>query len=181
VAINALYDLRCRPENVEESVRALRDKLGRRMTAATLLAAFMRDQEFAVPEEDTLDIDLYLIERVIESRFGSPALLCALTRELGRRAGWFSTIVLFEGRYCLIDRSSFLVDPAGDWRVMRLKGAEKFHPCARKHVWLGILAQMFLVSLVEGSLRDLHHIGDLLTVLNDETLDTLPYPLGSDK
>ena len=180
VRINALYDLQCAPAAIEERVWELVAKIGRETPAAPRIAAFMRDQEFAVPEEDTLDVDLYLIERVLDTCFGCPAVLCTLAREIGRRIGWFSTIVLSEGRFCLVDKSNLLLDPMDEWHVRHLREDENFHPCARKHVWLGILSQMFLVSLVEGNLRDLHHFGDLLTALNGVGLDVLPYPLGED-
>ncbi len=180
VRINALYDLQCDPSAIEERVWDLVSKIGRETPTAARVAAFMRDQEFAVPSEDTLDVDLYLLERVLDTCFGSPAVLCALAREIGRRIGWFSTIVLSEGQFCLVDRNNLLVDPTEEWHVRHLREDENFHSCARKHVWLGVLSQMFLVSLVEGNLRDLHHFGDLLTALNGVGFEILPYPLGED-
>ena len=44
---------------------------------------------------------------------------------------------------------------------------------------MAILAQLFMVALIDGQLKDLHHFGTILTALNDVTLEALPYPLGS--
>jgi hypothetical protein len=45
-------------------------------------------------------------------------------------------------------------------------------------VLLSVLVQLFLIALVDGQLRDLYHFGDLLTALNNEDVDALPFPLG---
>lgn len=179
VRINALYDPECRRDVVDESIADLRHKVGPVSISSPDLAALMRDQEFAVPDQDVLDVDLYLAERVLETRFGSPAVLCPLALEIGRKSGWNATIVLFEGRFCLVDRNHLLLDPTNDWHVTKLENTSRFHPCARKHLWLGILTQLFLVCLVDGHLRDLHHFGVLLTALSDSGLDALPFPLGA--
>ena len=176
--INALYDLQFSPSRAEGRCAELVGKLRAGTVGPPRIAALMREEEFSVPEEDTLDVDLYLIERVFEIKYGSPATLCALVHHLGQMAGWFSTIVLYNGRFCLIDRNQLLVDPTEDWHIAKLEAADKIHPCAKKHVWLGILTQMFLISLVEGHLRDLYHFGQLLTALNGTSLRLLPYPLG---
>ena len=175
---NLLYDLQCRTGWIEEQVDRLADQLGPGTITTPRVAALMKDQEFTVPEEDTLDVDLYLVERVLETKYGSPAVLCALAQHIGEKANWCSTIVLYDGRFCLIDRNQLLLDPTEDWHIAKLEAADKIHACARKNVWLGILTQMFLVCLVEGHLRDLYHFGDLLTALNNSSLDDLPYPLG---
>ncbi|NOY82583.1 MAG: hypothetical protein GXP31_16415 [Kiritimatiellaeota bacterium] len=176
--INALYDPDCRLDLVNDTLTDLRARVGPGTPSTPRLAALMRDQEFAVPDQDVLDVDLFLAERVLETRFGSPAVLCPLALEIGAQTGWRATIVLFEGRFCLVDRNHLLLDPGNDWHVVKLGDTDRFHPCARKHIWLGILAQLFLVCLVDGHLRDLHHFGVLLTALNDSALDALPHPLG---
>ena len=142
------------------------------------LAVLMRDNEFTVPDEDILDMDLYLVARVLQTRYGSPALLCALAQHVAAQLDWSLTIVLQLGRFKLIDRSNLLLDPAEGWRISRLKTADSIHPCSRRDVLLCVLAQLFLVSLVEGQLRDLYHFGDLLTALNGTDVKTLPEPLG---
>ena len=184
LAINSLYDPQCNRQKVDDELHVMVSRLGLRRATATAAktAALMREQEFCVPEEDTLDVDLYLIERVFETRYGSPAMLCALAHQTGIEAGWESSIVLHEGRFCLLDRHHLLVDPAAGWHVTHLGENGKFHPCSSKDVWLGILSQLFLVALVDGHLRDLYHFGDLLSALNQGTPEeALPYPMGRQK
>lgn len=178
VEINALYDPQCPRDSVSGFMEELAAKAGPGASPAHI-AALMREAEFCVPDEDLLDIELYLVERVMDTRYGSPAVLCAIAQESGRQAGWNSTIALHEGRFCLIDRHSVLLDPSEGWNVQKLDTAEKVHPCSPKDLWLGVLTQMFLISLVEGNLRDLYHFGDLLAALNGAAIETiLPYPLG---
>jgi len=181
VEINMLYDPECARKTVQESVDELRNAITQESIDAPSVASFMREQEFYVAEEDVLDVDLYLLERVLATRYGAPALLCAIAQNLGTQLGWHPTVVLFEGRFCLIDRNHLLVDPTDGWHIRKLEMDAKIHPCGRKDVWLGVLSQLFLVSLVEGNLRDLYHFGHLLTSLDGKEMDVLPYPLGDDK
>lgn len=178
VEINALYDPDCDRQGVEASVDEFVAAAPARSADAPAMASFMREIQVAFPDEDTLDIDLYLIERVIGTRFGAPALLCALAREIGERIGWQSTVVLHEGRFGLVDSAGYVMDPGAGWHLSRLRSHDRFHPCGRRDVWLGILAQILVVSLVEGNLRDLHHFGDLLAALDGQPPESLPYPLG---
>lgn len=181
IAINQLYDPECGRHVVDNALKQLTDQVSAERCDTPYMASFMKEQEFLVPEEDILDVDLYLVERVLAAKYGAPALLCALAQKVGEKAGWQPTIVLFEGRYCLIDHSYILVDPGDSWHIRKLKNEDKIHPCGRKDIWLGTLSQLMLVSLVEGNLRDLYHFGDMLTSLDNTDLDVLPYPLGSDK
>lgn len=179
MAINALYDPQYNRRLVVDYVQGLVNKLVAKRLSATRVAALMRDEELAVPAEDTLDVELYLADRIVETRYGAPALLCALAQEVGNEAGWNASIVLYEGRFCLIDARFMLLDPSEGWHLSKLDTDTKIHPCSRKDVWLGILAQLFLVCLVDGHLRDLHHFGDLLSSLNRMGVEeALPYPLG---
>jgi hypothetical protein len=180
VQINALYDPQCDLRKVREAVQRLSERLGVGTPNAPRLAALMRDEEFTVPDEDGLDIELFLAERVLETKYGSSPVLCALAQRLGELRDWESTIVLYDGRFCLMDRHQLLMDPAEGWHIAKMEAADRVHPCARKNVWLGILTQCFLVSLVDGQLRDLYHFGDLLTTLNGTDVGSLPYPLGQE-
>lgn len=177
--VNKLYDPQCNLAEIAERVTALAQELpdGSKVSLAQL-AALMRQHEFRVPENDLLDVDLYLLDAVLENHYGSPPLLCALAMRLAQLHDVPLTIVLFEGRFCLVDAQNFLLDPAAGWNVAKLQIAEKIHPCGRKEVWLGILSQLFLLALVEGQLRDVYHFSDLLAALNGDDLDALPYPLG---
>lgn len=176
--INVLYDPDCNTRDIEDTMDEFVGAAPTDSLNAPAVASFLRELQFAFPDEDTLDIDLYLIERVLATRFGAPALLCALGRTIGERIGWQSTVVLHEGRFCLIDDDGYVMDPGAGWHLSRLQSEDRFHPCGRKDVWLGILAQIFVVALVEGNLRDLHHFGDLMTSLDGRAAESLPYPLG---
>ena len=177
--INELYDPRLNRARLDVAVSELLETLGRGEPGAARLAAFMRAEEFTVPTDDMLRVELYLAEDVLANTSGSPALLCALTHHLGQASGWNATLVLHEGRYCLIDDNQLLVDPTAGWQVAKLQSAAKIHPCSCKDLWIGVLSQLFLVALVDGDLRDLHHFGDLLVTLNGNAFDSLPYPLGT--
>lgn len=179
LALNRLYDPQCQSARVTEYVQTLAAKMGPEPPTAPRIAELMREEEFAVPDEDLLDVDLYLMERVIETKYGSPALLCCLAHQIGVEANWRSNIVLYEGKFCLIDRKFVLLDPTEGWHISMFRNEDKIHPCSRKDLWLGILSQLFLVALVEGQLRELYHFGDLLSALNHATTDeALPFPLG---
>jgi len=176
--INKLYDFQCNLSVTDKAVEKLKGDLTGRRATGPRMASLMRQHEFMVPEDDLLDVELYLIESVLDTKYGSPALLCVLAQRLGEPAGWHPTVILYEGRFCLIDGSNLVLDPSNGWHVAKIKAADKIHPCGPQDVWLGILSQLFLVTLVEGQLRDVYHFGDLLTALNGAGLDSLPQPLG---
>lgn len=179
IQLNWLYDPQCNRKKVADRVETMAAKLESKGVNAAKVAALMKDEEFLVPDEDILDVDLYLVERVLETKYGSPAVLCAVAQQIGQEAGWTPSIVLYEGRFCLLDRHYLLVDPSEGWHISRLDPDQRVHPCSSKDLWVGILTQLFLVSLVEGHLRDLYHFGDLLASLNKMAIDeALPFPLG---
>ncbi len=177
--INMLYDPQCDLKQVDDAVSSLFKRLASQPVTTPRIAELMREQEFNVPEEDTLDVDLYLVQRVLETRYGSAAVLAALAHLIGGKLGWAFTIVLHGGRFCLIDRNNLLLDPNEGWHISKLKTDSRIHPCTRMDVLMGILGQLFLVALIGGHLRDLYHFGDLLTALNGGTIDALPFPLGA--
>ena len=179
--ITSLYDPQSALDGVEETVVSMGEDISPGHAGAAQVGAVMREWEFVVPEQDLLDVELYLADSVLESKYGSPVLLCVLCQEIGRRCGWKATLGLFEGRFCLIDGGNLMLDPTSGWHITKMDSADKFHPCGPKDVWLGVLSQLFLVALVEGQLRDLYHFGDLLTALNGCGIDALPVPLGSQK
>ena len=176
--INTLYDPQCNCDQIENGINQIVSRFDEGTSTTPRIAALMRDLKYTMPEEDILDVDLFLIERVLDSQYGSPALLCVLAKQVARETGLTLTIVLHEGRFCLIDKDNLLLDPAEGWHISKLKATGKIHPCGRRDVLLGILSQLFLIALVEGQLRELYHFGSLLTALNGNDLDTLPYPLG---
>ena len=178
IQINVIYDPQTDRGWIADALREIVNAAGRGATAARV-AAVMRDKEFMVPDEDTLDVDLYLLDAVLDCKDGSAAVLCAIAQQIGRETGWDSTISLFEGRFVLIDAHGMLVDPTEGWHVSRLQDKSKIHPCSSRDLWLNVLTQLFLASLVDGNLRDLHLFSEILAALNGTPLDdALPYPLG---
>ncbi|MFA4945516.1 MAG: hypothetical protein WC789_12545 [Lentisphaeria bacterium] len=179
IMINRICDPQCSPQRIHDAVEALSVQVGQEGATAVRIAALMKEATFAVPDEDVLDVDLYLAEQVLESKDGASALLCAIAQQVGAEAGWKSTLVLHEGRFCLIGEHSLLVDPSENWRVARVNTETQIHPCTPRDLWLGILTQILLVCLVDGNMQDLYQIGDLLCQLNGTRLDdALPHPLG---
>lgn len=176
--INSIFDPTCPVDGMRESVGDLAGELKSSSATTTALTEFMRDQEFAVPSDDLLDADLYLVERVLETRYGATALLCALAQRIGALRNWESTICLHEGRFCLLDRQFLLIDPTEGWNVIAPEGKDRYHICSRRDVLLAVLCQLFLVGLVDGNLRDLHQFGMLLTGLNSDEITELPFPVG---
>lgn len=178
--INELYDPQCNRDQIdEELIDILRAIPRRRRLSLPNLAALMRQCEFVVPGEDTMDVDLYLPDTVVQTRYGSAILLCTLAQEVGRRRGLTTTVVLHRGQYCLADGKGMLLDPVAHWQLDKVEESASVHPCAPRDVWIGVLGQLFTVALVEGQLRDLSHLGFLLTALNGDDLEVLPFPLGN--
>lgn len=176
--INILYDPQASLDKINRQTRELASELPASGTDAKRVAAVMKDREFLVPNEDILDGELYMMDSVLETNFGSAAALCALANRVGELRGWGSRPVLFEGRLCLVGDENILLDPGGGWKLRKLDKKHKVHTCAKKDVWMMFLSQLFLIALVDGQLRDLYHFGDLLTALNGDTANDLPYPLG---
>ena len=177
--INRLYDPQCNLRLLSRRIRELRKRAADALTTTTRTAAFMREQGFCVPSEAVLEVDLYLADSILDIRFGSAALLCALAQHLGRTCGgWEATIALYEGRFCLLDDKNLALDPAEGWKITRLEPSRNLHPCSRQDVWMAVLTQLFMIALVESNLRDLYVFGDLLTALNGDSVDSLPHPLG---
>ncbi len=180
--INELYDFQCSRRKIHEGLDEILKNMQRKQKLSMInLAAAMRNAEYMVPGEDVMDVEMYLIETVVETGYGSGILLCALAHEIGARRGLSSTLVLHEGQYCLADADGLLLNPLTNWELARIEGSESVHPCTPRDVWIGILSQLFIVALVEGQLHDLSHLGGLLTALNGDDLDALPYPLGKNE
>ncbi|MFO7820665.1 MAG: hypothetical protein R6V56_01190 [Lentisphaeria bacterium] len=180
--INRLYDSRCNREKLRRAKKDLRQAADNSLTGTAEVASFMREQDFTVPDEAVLEVDLYLLDSVLEYRFGSAVMLCALAQYLGRTCGgWRSTISLYEGRFCLVDGKNLALDPSDEWGIIQLDPSRNLHACSRQDVWMAVLSRLLLVGLTEGNLRDISLFGDLLTALNSERIDAFPYPIGQYK
>ena len=181
IQIHSLYEPIPPRESLETRVDEIAADLQPGETMTHQVADLMREREFTVPSDDILDADLFLVDRILETHYGHAALLCVLAKRLAAEAGWNATICLHSGRFCLIDRDHILLKPAEGWQYGKIGTDERIHPCSRKDVLLAILAQLFMVALIDGQLKDLHHFGTILTALNDRSLEALPYPLGSSR
>ncbi len=176
--INELYDPQCNLDAIRKQIRELAAELPAGTIGASRIAALMKKRDYLVPEEDTLDSELYMMDSALETKYGSAPALCVVAMQVGSLRRWKAEAVLYEGRMCLLEENDVLVDPAANWKVRNLESSEKLHRCSKRDVWYIFLAQLFLVALVDGQLRDLYHFGDLLTALNQGSVDELPYPLG---
>ncbi len=179
VAINVLSDPSVNVDFIDRETEALAKAIAGGEPSAAQVAKLMKDRELRVPSEEILDMDLYLLDRVLEEGYGSAALLCAIAQQAAGE-NWPATIVMRNGRFCLLDGEHTLVEPTEGWRLTKLSADERVHPCSIKDSLLAVLTQLFLVSLVDGSLRELYHFGSLLAALNRTGLDALPYPLGKE-
>ena len=65
IQINVIYDPQTDRGWIADAMREIVNAAGRGATAARV-AAVMRDKEFMVPDEDTLDVDLYLLDAVLD-------------------------------------------------------------------------------------------------------------------
>lgn len=177
--INRTYDPQCDYPFIESETEKIAAEL-KQQGNHTLpqIAAAMREKRFAVPEEEVIDTDLYLVESVLESRFGSAVVCCSLIHHLASRFGCTGTVVLHEGHFCFLDNQNLLLDPASGWQLSKLKTQEAIHPCTSRDIWTTVLAQLLLVSLVDGQLPDIHHFGQLLAALNGTGIEVFPEPLG---
>lgn len=175
--INYQYNPRLNYTTVEKTVADLVERLPRRPTTMRL-AAFLRNEGFTHPAEDVLGPDLFLVEDVLAQRVGAPILLSVVARHLGEHCGWHSTVVLYRGKHCLIDAHYNLIEPAEGWRISPLSGLDKQHPCGDRDIWLTVLSQLFLASLMEGSLQAIHRMGLILAQLSGGDFRDLPHPLG---
>jgi len=179
VQIHSLYEPIPRRETIEARVDEIAADLQPGATVTHQIADLMREREFTVPSDDILDVDLFLVSRVLDTRYGHAALLCVLAKRIAAGAGWNATVCLHGGRFCLIDRDHILLKPSEGWQYGKIGTEERIHPCSRKDVLMAVLAQLFMVALIDGQLKDLHHFGTILTALNSLSVTALPYPLGS--
>lgn len=177
VAINVLSDPAVNVEYIEREMESLAKAIAEGESSAARVAKLMKDRELRVPSEEILDMDLYLLDRILEEGSGSAVLLCAIAQEAAGE-NWPATIVMRNGRFCLLDAEHTLVEPTEGWRLSKLNAKDRAHPCSIKDLLLAVLTQLFLVSLVDGSLRELYHFGSLLAALNRNGLDAFPHPLG---
>jgi hypothetical protein len=176
--INYLFSPQSNISQVDRIMDELREKLKSDPTTMRV-AMFMRNESFTFTGEDIFGSDLYLIEDVLIQRVGAPILLSVIAQQLGEGCGWHASIVLYKGKHCLIDDKHNLIEPFEGWRISRLTRNDKLHPCSNKDIWMTILSQLFLASMLEGRLQGINRVGYILAKLCGGSIQELPFPLGS--
>ena len=157
------------------------EKMDTQTTSILDLATFMREQNFSAPSDDILDPGLFLIYEVIASELGNPLLLCIITRQLALRHNKKLTIVLHKGRHCLVDEDSSFIDPHNGWAITKLKSNFKVYPCTNRDILLTIISQLYLSALIEGHLRIISFLSQIMAALSNMSVDEFPFPVGKQK
>ena len=178
VQINFHYNPKMDSRQLARMMISLEDQLPRRLSAASL-AEFMRSKNFSFSGEDIIGPDLYLIEDVLLHQVGSPILLSVVARELGRKRDLETSVALYKGKHCLIDRFNNLIKPTEDWRIKHLKTVQDIRVFGKANIWLVVLSQLFVSAMLEGRLQAIHRVGSLLAELCGGRVRNFPFPLGS--
>ena len=176
--INYHYNPKMDSRQLKQMMASLIDQLPRRLSTVSL-AKFMRNGNFAFSGEDIIGPDLYLIEDVLLHRLGSPILLSVIAKELAKQRDLETSIVLYKGKHCLIDRFKNLIEPTEDWRINHLKAIQDIRLFEKEHIWLVILSQLFISAMLEGRLQAIHRVGSLLAEICEGHAKNFPFPLGS--
>jgi len=181
IQLNQLYDKTCNKPFIEISTNKLAKKIKKQSKTITItnIATIMRSEEFSVPTEDNLNTELYLMDKILSSRYSSSICLCVLTRQISSLCNTDLVTVLYNGHYCLIDEHNLLLDPSAGWRISKLNNSENLHPCTDKDILLGILSQLFLSAVLDGQIQEIYYFSNLLSSLNNSTTATLPFPIGN--
>ena len=136
------------------------------------------EQNFSVPSDDILDPSLLLIFDVLDSNMGTPLLLCIAARRIAASNGTKLTLVLHRGRHCLIDEDRTFIDPFNGWSVSSLKRETKVYPCTNRDILLTVISQLYLSALVEGQLRVIFQLSQMMAALSDSKIENFPFPIG---
>jgi hypothetical protein len=147
-------------------------------TSSTQLAAYFHDGGFALSAENYLASELYLLDEVLEHRYGAPVMLCCIAKCLADHCSWPVSVILYKGRHCLIDKNRNLIETWDSWRVTKLPAGEQVCHCSKSDLWLSILSQLFLASLQEGQIQAVYRVSSILAEFCGGSFDMLPFPLG---
>ena len=181
VFLNKIIDKELSSGTVNELFKELIDKTSKETMTTLELAAFMRENNFTVPNEDILDPNLFLVYEVLASALGNPLILCVITKKIAKICGKKLTIVLHKGRHCLVDDKNSFIDPQNGWSVTKLKLNAKVYPCTNRDILLTIISQLYLSSLIEGQLRVISFLSKMMAALSNSSMDELPFPIGRAK
>ncbi len=143
------------------------------------LVGFMRSNNFFVPETFALEEEMLMTDIVLKFRLGSAIILCALAFSIGKACGWEGGVVIYDGHFCLIDKNKQLINPTLSWKITQAEEKRCF-PCRNRDIHYNVLCQLFLTSLQDGDMQEIHLYGSLLTELFDSDMSHLPYPVGDE-
>jgi len=147
-------------------------------STSTQLAKYFHKDGFSLHSENYLASDLYLIDEVLEHRYGAPVILCCLAKCLADHCSWPVSIILYKGRHCLLDKKRNLVETWDSWRVTKLPDDEPVCHCSKPDIWLSVLSQLFLAALQEGQIQAVYRVSSILAEFCGSNFDSMPYPLG---
>ncbi|MCH2205298.1 MAG: hypothetical protein MK132_05460 [Lentisphaerales bacterium] len=181
ITLNKIIDRDLSTSTFIDAFESLTEKMENTSPSTLELATFMREQNFSAPSDDILDPGLFLIYEVVAADLGNPLLLCIVTRQLALRQEKKLTIVLHKGRHCLIDDDNSFIDPHNSWAVTRLRNNFKVYPCTNRDILLTIISQLYLSALVEGHLRIISFLSQIMSALSNMSVDDFPYPVGKQK
>lgn len=128
---------------------------------------------------DYFSFSRLLLSDVIESLKAHELLLCELARQYGRRYDWNATIVMSSGRFMLRTPENRILNPANDWKIESDIDCRQCHLCANDELIYTYLALLFTFAIQDKSLYHTHYIASILAELNGNSLNSLPYPLGT--
>lgn len=142
------------------------------------LINYMRKEAYSSPKTDVLDLDYFLIDDALENKIAHSVLLCMLAREIADRLGIALIVVLYKGRHCLIDTKDHFIDPVKNWKVETLEDTIKVYPCTNRDLLLTVLSQLYLSCMVDGQLKVIYQLTEMMTFLSGKSLEDMPFPLG---
>lgn len=181
ITLNKIIDRDLTTSSVTSLFEEICENLESQEMSTLELATFMRDQNFSVPSDDILDPGLFLLHEVIASELGNPLLLCLITKQIALRNDKKLNIVLHKGRHCLIDDQGSFIDPHHSWAITTLKPNTKVYPCSNRDILLTIISQLYLSALIEGQLRIISFLSQVMSALSNMSMDEFPYPIGKQK
>ena len=139
---------------------------------------YMRQENYTFPKTDVLDIDYFLLDDALENKIAHSVLLCMIAREIADRLGIALVVVLYKGRHCLIDTKNHFIDPMKNWKVETLEDTIKVYPCTNRDLLLTVLSQLYLSCMVDGQLKVIYQLTEMMSFLTGKPLEDMPFPIG---
>lgn len=179
VALDKIYDTQSSERYIRNLLLPLKEDFQKRSQTVGALAAFMQDNNFAMPRGAFPNYTHYLLGDVLDSHDGNPALLCTVARELSS-PGLKLSFCIMNGKFCLLEpKTSIILDPMENWTLNRKVAPINFHICRDSDMVITTLCQMFALSVIDWNARDMVMYAQLLGRLKAVDHTMLPYPMGN--